>query len=385
MRRPEDELAAHEEAGLLRGLRPLIPGPPPTVSLEGRSLLNFSSNDYLGLSQHQSLREASRRALSEEGSGTTASRLICGSTTLHQQLEDRIAELKLQEAALSFSSGYATAVGVLPALLKKGDTVILDKLCHASLIDGARLSGATLRVFPHNNLKRLETILDRVGAKSDPDARVLVVTESIFSMEGDRAPLQELAALTARQEALLLVDEAHALGLTGANGQGLIEELGLQKEIPLQMGTLGKAAGAAGGYLTADRCWIDLIINRARSFIFSTAPPPAQTAAALAGLNLISSSEGQDLREKLWTNLRHFSQFCGQTPESAIVPIMIGENERTVAASEALLDAGFFVPAIRFPTVPRGTARLRITISAAHNHEHIEVLGAELARLDLVN
>ncbi len=300
-------------------------------------------------------------------------------------LEERLAALKKTEAALTFSSGYATALGTLPALLERPDVVILDKLCHASLIDGARQSGATLRVYPHHHLGRLERLLSAARESAPPASRLLVVTESVFSMDGDRAPLPEIVDLAERFGALLLVDEAHALGVLGDTGQGLAEELGLQDRITFQMGTLGKAVGSAGGYLAADRRWIDLLVNSARSFIYSTAPPPGQAAAALAGLELIATGPGAKLREALWANIRHFADLCDHAAESAIIPVVVGDNEAALEAAHALFEAGFLVPAIRYPTVPRGTARLRITLSAAHHPSQIEDLARELRALGIVN
>jgi len=374
MRKPEEELAALREAELLRELRPVEPAHPPLLVVAGRPLLNFSSNDYLGLSQHEELKQAALEATKRFGTSSTASRLISGSLRLHHDLEERLADLKGTEAALTFSTGYAAAVGTLTALLEKDDVVILDKLCHASLIDGARQSAATLRVYPHNHLDKLERLLLSAREKGGAHTRVLVVTESIFSMEGDRAPLREIVELTERHGALLLVDEAHAIGLLGASGQGLVQELGLQNRITFQMGTLGKAVGSAGGYLASNRCWIDLLLNGARSFIYSTAPPPAQAAASLCGLEIIASRAGADLRAKLWNNLAHFKP----TATSAIVPLVVGENEASLAAAQALFEAGFLAPAIRFPTVPQGTARLRITISAAHEISHVRELLRQL-------
>lgn len=382
MRRPEDELAALRNAGLLRELRRLDPAPLPCVRLDGREIVNFSSNDYLGLSQHPEVVRAARGASECHGAGSTASRLVCGSLGVHHELEARIAGLKRTEAALTFSSGYAAAVGTLTALLERGDTVILDKLCHASLIDGARLSAATMRVYPHNHLGKLGRLLAAAREAARPDRRVLVVTESVFSMEGDRAPLAEIADLAERFGAELFVDEAHALGVFGAAGQGLAEELGVQERVTIQMGTLGKAAGAAGGYIAAARPWIDLVLNKARSLIFSTAPPPGQAAAALAGMNVLASPEGDELRATLHRNLAQFAALTGRTGHSAILPVVIGDNRAALAASRALLDAGFLVPAIRYPSVPRGSARLRVTLSAAHRAEHLEGLARALGGLN---
>ncbi|YCM44055.1 8-amino-7-oxononanoate synthase [Verrucomicrobiaceae bacterium 227] len=359
---PPEELALLSEKGLLRHLREVSSPHPPFITIAGRELLNFSSNDYLGLSQHPALIEAATRALRDYGTGATASRLVCGSLDLYHRLEETIAHRKKAEAALTFANGYATALGAIPALVGKDDTIILDKLAHASLIDASRLSGATLRVFPHNDLHKLEKLLN------SSKGRTLIVTESVFSMDGDLCPLADIVALKEKYGALLFLDEAHAVGVLGPNGQGLADELSLQAHIDFQMGTLGKALGSAGGYLAASRVWIDLLINKARSFIYSTAPAPAQVAASLAAYQLLESPDGQKLRQKLQQNLAHFDA------PSPIVPVILGENETALAASQNLLEKGYLVPAIRFPTVPRGTARLRITLSAAHTEAQIKDL-----------
>lgn len=365
MRSPEDELAKLQQASLLRRI--------PEVT---DSLRNFSSNDYLGLSQHPKIKQAYRDAIATYGAGSGASRLICGSSDPHHELEGTIATAKGTAAAISFSTGYATSIGVITALLEKGDTVILDKLCHASLIDGARMSGATLRVFPHNNLNKLNDLLASVTTKAKPNSRVLVITESIFSMDGDAAPLREICELTQKYGALLMVDEAHGLGVVGPNGMGLAESLDLQDQIDFHMGTLGKAAGVAGGYLAASAPWIDLIINRARSFIYSTAPPPAQAMAAAEAIRLIQSDEGKQLRSKLWKNIETFRRSVKAPAPytSAIIPWMVGESKEALALSARLRDSGFLVPAIRYPTVPPHTARLRITLSAVHDAKDISAL-----------
>jgi len=368
MRHPENELAELEESSLLRRL--------PVVD---STLENFSSNDYLGLARHPRIVNVYQEALATYGAGSTASRLICGSMPPHAELESLIAQAKGTDAALSFSTGYATSVGVITAILQKGDTVILDKLCHASLIDGARMSGATLRVFPHNHLGKLEKLL----ASSKSGERVLVITESIFSMDGDAAPLREIAALTEQYRALLMVDEAHAVGVLGTTGMGLAEELGIQEQIDFHMGTLGKAAGVAGGYLAASQAWIDLLINRARSFIYSTAPPPAQAAASAEAIRIIRSDEGAELRKKLWKNIDLFRCTAGISgnPSSAIIPWMVGDSDDALALSAELREQGYLVPAIRYPTVPPNTARLRITMSASHTSEAVRSLATSLTTL----
>jgi len=382
MRQPEDELDALEQASLMRRL-PL----PKDLAHDGahQDLINFASNDYLGLAHHPQIQAAYQDAIEKYGSGSTASRLICGTQPPHQELESLLAEAKGTEAALSFSTGYATSLGVLTAFLKKGDTVILDKLCHASLIDGARLSGATIRVYPHNHLSKLKNLLASTEKKATTDTRTLVVTESVFSMDGDVAPLQEIAQLTRRYNSLLMVDEAHALGVHGATGMGLAEELNIQGDIDFHMGTLGKAAGVGGGYLAAKQVWVDLLVNRARSFIYSTAPPPAQAAAAAESIRLIRSNEGKQLRAKLWQNIhtfRHIFRDAAQIngdASSAIIPWMVGDSNAALDLSARLRDHGMLVPAIRYPTVPPNTARLRITLSAAHQEEEIVKLAKLIA------
>ena len=238
------------------------------------------------------------------------------------------------------------------------------------------MSGATLRVFPHNNLDKLNSLLESTVAKAEPEHRILVVTESIFSMDGDASPLREICKLTKLHGCLLMVDEAHALGIFGPSGMGLTEELGIQDQVDSHMGTLGKAAGVAGGYIAASQAWIELILNRARSVIYSTAPPPAQAAAATEAIHLIQSKEGQLLREALWDNITLFAETAAMNSmcPSAIIPWIVGESDDALALSAKLRTMGFLVPAIRYPTVPRHTARLRITLSAAHTPESIQAL-----------
>lgn len=358
---PEEELHTLEAAGLSRTLKPLESPCGPRVRRDGRELWNFSSNDYLGLAGHPLLSDALVEGARRYGAGSAASRLVCGTLPPHRMLEEHLSAAKQTEAALVFTSGFATSLGVIPAVAGKGDFVVLDKLCHACLIDGARLSGATLRVFPHNDTRRLASLLQGIRAKH-PHARILVATESVFSMDGDLCPLREIVEIVERCDALLLLDEAHGFGVLGAHGMGLAEREGLQDRIAFQMGTLSKAAGLAGGYVAASRAWIDLIINRARSFIYTTAPPPALAHAAISALEIIRSSEGGLLRQKLMENIAIIR--AGQP--SPILPRVFGTNEAALAAASALADAGFLVPAIRFPTVPRGTARLRVSLSAAH-------------------
>lgn len=385
MTAPAEVLRQLAANGLLRTLRPLDSAPGVGVVRDGHPLVNFSSNDYLGLASHPAVAAALIEGVQRYGAGSTASRLVCGSQAPHQQLEEALAAAKQTGAALTFSSGFATAIGTIPAVVGKGDFVILDKLSHACLVDAARLSGATLRVFPHNDLDKLERLLVGIRVKA-ATARILVVTESIFSMDGDLCPLREIVDLTETHAALLLLDEAHAVGVLGEHGMGLAEAQGLQGlqgRIAFQMGTFSKAVGLSGGYLAASREWIDLLVNRARSFVFSTAPPPALAHAVLAALRLIGTAEGARLRADLAANIGRFQQAAGLAKASctAIQPIRLGSNEAALTAAAALETAGFLVPAIRYPTVPRGTARLRISLSAAHPPAAIHHLAHALSTL----
>ncbi len=314
-----DELQAQ---GLRRRLRTLTGSQGSTINLDGKPRLNFSSNDYLGLASAPEVIQALHAGLELYGAGSGASRLVCGTLQAHAQLEQTIAEFKGAEAALTFSSGYAVAVGTIPALLGAEDTIILDKLSHASLVDAARLSGATIRIFPHNQLGKLERLLQTAKG------RVLVVTESIFSMDGDASPLREIIELKERHGAWLLLDEAHAVGVIGPQGRGLAAALGLEKRVELQMGTLSKAVGLSGGYLAASRQVIDLLINRARSFIYTTAPPPCVAHAAKAAFELIAGPDGDQRRARLWHNIHLLKS--RMTPEpttaSAILPHIVGAH-----------------------------------------------------------
>lgn len=374
---PATELQRLSKEGLLRTLRPLTSAAGSLVTKGSRQLHNFSANDYLGLAGHPAITASFTEGIGRYGAGAAASRLVCGTLPPHVALEESLADAKSAEAALVFSSGFATAVGCIPAIVGPKDTVILDKLSHASLIDGARLSGATLRVFPHNDLEKLRKLLAGIRGK-DTSGRILVVTESVFSMDGDLCPLAELVELVDAYDALLWLDEAHAFGILGETGMGLAESLGLQSRIAFQMGTFSKAAGLSGGYVAASRTWIDFLVNRARAFIYSTAPPPALAHATVASLALIRSKEGAGLRAQLRSNI----DLLAPGHPSAIIPVILGSNEAAMGASQELEAQGYLIPAIRYPTVPRGTARLRISLSAGHEPTMISGLARHLSRMD---
>lgn len=385
-RDPITELEELDKRGLRRrlvelegkqGARLRVAGP------DGRELINFSSNDYLGLAADPRLAEAAVKAARDHGFGAGASRLVCGSFAPHHALEDALAAAKGCEAALTFSSGYACGVGVLTALFGRNDTLILDKLCHACLIDGARFSGATVRVFGHNRLDHLASHLRWARETRPAQGRVCVVTESVFSMDGDLADLAAIVEMKDEAGALLLLDEAHATGVTGPGGRGLAAALGLAHRVDFQMGTLSKALGAHGGFVAASRAWIDLLVNKARPMIYSTAPPPPLAAAARSGLEIALGGEGDAQRERLWGNIRAMETVMpgGMRAQSPILPWVVAESDAALAAAAKLRREGFWVPAIRPPTVPPGTARLRFTASAAHDLQDITALGGALRML----
>ena len=375
-------LEALREQGLSRELRRVDSPQGPRIKIGGKLFLNFSSNDYLGLANHPALKEAAIKAVKKFGAGAGASRLICGSLAPFYELEESLAAFKKTEAALTFSTGYAAAIGTICALLGKDDIIIIDKLVHACIVDAARLSGAKLRVFSHKDLNDLEDILKWSQKESRHSSlvtrHVLIVTESIFSMDGDAAPLREIVELKNKYGAWLMVDEAHATGLYGKNRRGLAEELGVSNQIEIQMGTLGKALGASGGYICGSRALIDFLVNRARSFIFSTAPVPAAAAAATAAILFVQSKSGQNRHDLLWQRVKQFNQKA----KSAIVPILIGDENKAVVAASKLRAKNIFIPAIRYPTVARGAARLRVTLTAAHTAKDVDGLKAALKTLN---
>jgi 8-amino-7-oxononanoate synthase len=388
----KNRLDAVREQNLFRELRRVDSAQGPRIEIGGKSYLNFSSNDYLGLANNPVLKEAAIKAVEKFGAGAGASRLICGSLAPFHELEESLADFKRAEAALTFSTGYATSIGTIGALIGKNDIIILDKLVHASIVDAAKLSGAKLRVFAHNDLNDLERILHwsstfrlSGGAlKRELQPRVLIVTESIFSMDGDAAPLREIITLKEKYGAWLMVDEAHATGIIGENGRGLADELGVSSQIEIQMGTLGKALGSSGGYICGSRALIDYLVNRARSFIFSTAPVPAAAAAAKAAIQFVQSSEGERRRKHLRARVAEFqsqiSNLKSQIP-GAIIPILIGDESKAVEAAAKLREQDIFVPAIRYPTVARGKARLRVTFTASHSADDVATLVRALEQI----
>ncbi len=384
----QEQLQALRARSLERKLREIGSAQGPEVQIAGRRLINFSSNDYLGLANDPRLRAAAIAAIKEFGVGAGSSRLVCGTQSPHLGLENALAKWKGTEAALCFSSGYAAALGTVPALVTKNDVVLLDKLCHASLIDGAKLSGATLRVFPHNHLGKLESHL-QWAQREHTGKRILILTESVFSMDGDRAPLRELVDLKKSFGALLLLDEAHAVGVIGPNGRGLTAAENLDKDVDVQMGTLSKALGTSGGYICGSRDLIEWLINRARAFIYSTAPPAGIVSAALAAVNFLASPEGEERKLLLWKRIRLLQELLPRSElskktsdaSSAIFPWIVGDEQAALDLASALQDQGFLVPAIRYPTVAKGSARLRITVTASHEEDQIRSFCQAIKRL----
>ncbi|MGB9813919.1 MAG: 8-amino-7-oxononanoate synthase [Thermovenabulum sp.] len=370
----EKELELLKESHLYRQL----PGPlevftGPRANINGQEVLLFSSNNYLGMSHHPRVKAASKEAVERWGTGSGGSRLTTGNFVLHRQLEERIARFKGTEDAIVFSSGYLANLGVISALMGRGDLVLSDELNHASIIDGCRLSRATVKVFRHRDVTHLRDIL---LAERNSYRRCLIVTDGVFSMDGDIAPLPHLLQLAKEFQALLMVDDAHATGVLGKRGAGTVEHFGLEGKDIIQMGTLSKALGSEGGYVTGNAILVDYLRNRARSFIFSTALSPPVVAAAIAALDVLE--EEPHLLDQLHANVCQLYRglkemgFEVLPTESAIIPLMVGEANRALALSAALAEKGVFVPAIRPPTVPEGTSRLRITVMATHKPEDIQ-------------
>jgi 8-amino-7-oxononanoate synthase len=376
----DGELEALSAQGLRRSLEPIGSAQGPVVLVDGRPLVNLCSNDYLGLAGDGRLRRASAAAAEREGAGSGAARLVAGDLPVHAALERRLSTWKGTEAALLFSSGYHANAGVPAALAGRGDAIFSDALNHASIIDGCRLSRAELVRYGHADADELGDLLARTRAR-----RKLVVTDSVFGMDGDAAPLREIAELCERHGAMLYVDEAHAAGVLGPTGAGLAEELGVARRVDVHMGTLGKALGSFGAYVAGSRRLVDLLVSRARTFVFTTALPPAACGASLTALDVVLGEparreklRGLALRMKAGLSRLGFDVSRVVAP---IFPVVLGTEQRALRASRALRCRGFFVRAIRPPTVPPGTSRLRVALSAAHEEAQVD---AFLVALDEV-
>lgn len=367
----EDALAKLEAEGLRRRLRLIESEPGPVLRIDGRPVIGLASNDYLGLATHPRLKEAAIAAIERFGVGAGASRLVAGTLLPHVELEAALARFKQAEAALTFGSGYLANAGIIPALVQAGGLVLADRLSHASLLDGCRLSGAEFRVFRHGDLDHLAQLLAR-HARRD----MLIVTDGVFSMDGDLAPLPDLIALAERHGARLLVDDAHGTGVMGATGKGTLEHFHAEGRLPFHMGTLSKALGGYGAYVVGPDSVIQYLVNRCRSFIYTTAPPPATAAAAQAALDLLGKEP--ERRERLWSNRRCWLDglralgFTTAPTESPIVPVLIGDAGRATRMADRLLQLGVYAPAIRPPTVPKGASRIRTTVTSEHSREQLD-------------
>lgn len=370
-------LEKKQEQGLLRKLNPVALRKQGRVWQNNKQLVDFCSNDYLGLSEHASLKEAAIKAIAEYGSSSSASRLASGDLILHHQLEENIASWKNKAAALVFNSGYQANTGIIPALYSSSDVIFLDRLAHASMVDGVILSGARLFRFQHNDPTHLEDLLKKQRGKFK---QALIATESIFSMDGDRAPLKELVELKEKYDCRIFLDEAHATGLFGKTGSGLAQELGVEEKIDFLMGTFSKALGSFGAYLAADKDVIDYLVNTCRSFIYSTGLPAPIIAVNLAAIEIVKNEPQR--RQKVLQNaeyLRNGLSGKGFTVkgQSQIVPLITGGNLATLKLSEKLKKAGFWALVVRPPTVPQGQARLRFSLNYWHDRQTLnDVIGA---------
>ncbi len=374
MEKISNELKKIKESGLYRELNILEGAQGPHVKIKGRTYISFCSNNYLGLANHPEVVKAVEDAVGKYGWGAGASRLVSGNTELHQALEDEISKFKRKEAAIVFPTGYMANIGTICSLVSSGDLVVCDRLNHASIIDGCRLSGATFRVYPHRDVGKLENILK----KSKEYPRKLIVTDTVFSMDGDLAPLPDIVRIAHEYNAMVMADEAHGTGVFGENGRGVVEHFNLDKKINIIMGTLSKAVGSLGGFVTGNSDLISYLRNKARTFMYTTALPPAACAASIAGIKLIQGDHS--LRESLWRNVHYVKERLKSlnlnvtSLESPIIPIIIGNAKKTVDVSGFLFESGILIPAIRPPTVPDESSRLRVTIMATHTRVDLDKL-----------
>ena len=381
-----DELGQLKQSGLYRSLKTITKTDGRMVEINGKQYINFCSNNYLGLANHPKIIESSQQAAKEFGAGSGASRLICGNLMIHEELEKKIANFKGREAALVFPTGYMANLGVITSLVDENDTIIIDRLNHASIIDACKLAKAKLQVYPHKDMETLEKVLQR----SSKFKKRLIVTDSIFSMDGDIAPLPEIARLAKEYQAITMIDEAHATGVLGTRGKGLEEHYGMEGQVDIVMGTLSKAVGSLGGFIAGSFELIDYLKNKARSFIYTTALPPSVCAASIAALGIIENEP--ELIKKLRNNIAHLTPLIplsisggeGETRREGvriftpIIPIIVGDLQKTMELSDKLFNAGILAAGIRPPTVPENECRIRLTVSALHTKEDIECLASLL-------
>jgi glycine C-acetyltransferase len=369
----DTELDALRTQGLHRSLRILEGRQKATAAFDGRTVVNLSSNNYLGLTTHPRLVERAIEAIREFGVGSGSVRTIAGTMAIHMELEARLAAFKKTEAVVVFQSGFAANAGTVAAILTRDDVIISDELNHASIIDGCRLSRAAIKVFPHKDAAGARRILQDLPAGQ----RKLLITDGVFSMDGDLGVLPELCALAEEFGCIMMVDDAHASGVFGANGRGTVDHFGMHGRVDIQVGTLSKAVGALGGYVAGSRALIEFLYHRARPFLFSTSHPPSVAATCLAALDILE--EEPEIIERLWDNTRFFKNglvslgFDTGASESPITPVIAGDGSLAMKLSDRLFEEGVFAQGLAFPTVPRGKARVRTIVTAAHTREELQV------------
>ncbi|HXE79250.1 MAG TPA: glycine C-acetyltransferase [Vicinamibacterales bacterium] len=366
------ELEALAQQGLRRSLRVLEGEQQARATFDGRSVVNLSSNNYLGLATHPRLRERAIAAIEQLGVGSGSVRTIAGTMAIHRELERRLANFKKTEAVVVFQSGFTANAGTVSAILSRDDFIVSDELNHASIIDGARLSRATIKIFPHRDVDAARQILRELP----PGPRKLLITDGVFSMDGDLAPLPALCDLAEEHGCIMMVDDAHASGVFGANGRGTIDHFGVHGRVDVQVGTLSKAIGVLGGYVAGSRALIEFLHHRARPFLFSTSHPPAVAAACIAAIDVLEQEP--QIIERLWDHTRFFKQglrelgFDTGLSESPITPVIVGDGALAMRFSDELFREGVFAQGIAFPTVPRGRARVRTIVTATHSREELQ-------------
>ncbi|HEY4839888.1 MAG TPA: glycine C-acetyltransferase [Candidatus Acidoferrales bacterium] len=370
-----DQIEELKAKGLYTKLHVLDGEQKPVATFDGREVINLSSNNYLGLTTNKALKRAAIDAVKKYGAGAGAVRTIAGTMTLHMELEEQIAKFKGTEACVVFQSGFTANAGTVSAILGKEDLIISDELNHASIIDGCRLSRATIKVFKHKDVADCERICKET---ENWPGHKLLITDGVFSMDGDIAPLAKLCDLAEKYNCIMMIDDAHSSGVLGKNGRGTVDYAGVHGRVHIQVGTLSKAIGVMGGYVCGSRDLIDFLYRRARPFLFSTSHPPASAAACIAAFTLLDSKEGERLIKKMWSNTKFFKRqlkkrgFKFGTSETPIVPIHVGEAAKAFEFSKKLFDAGVYAPAVGFPTVAEGKARLRAIVTATHKRSDLE-------------
>lgn len=369
----KEELSQIHDKQLFRLLTELETGQSPEVTIDGKRFILLGSNSYLGLSVDPKVIQSAKIALEKYGTGSGGSRLVSGSFDLHRQLEEKLAEFKNTEAAILFSSGYLANIGTISALVGSDDIIYSDELNHASIIDGSRLSRSIVNIYRHLDLNHLEDLLE---SDKDKKCKKLIVTDTVFSMDGDLVQLPDLVNLAEKYGCMLMIDEAHATGVLGKRGSGATEHFGVEDRVPVVMGTLSKAVGSLGGYIAGSKELIDFIRNRVRSYIFDTSLPPASLAASITAINIIENEP--ERRDHLWNMVNKFKSGIQDTglnmlpSHSAIIPVLIGDAEPALNFARILRENGVFTPAVRPPSVPHGMCRIRVTIMAKHTQDHID-------------